>query len=159
MEIHLMKEVGDKREEYLEEDLNKITCRMQDGMLEMGFLGEQKKVNSTYIEAEVTLPRKVKSIQCDCQTGDLEVQGVYELIHIDSKVGDVNLDLKKLDKSSRVIIQGDNGDIKIKIPKGSRIQLSGTEREEVKVDTGITLDENGSKIQIDKGTSRIRIES
>ncbi len=157
--VHLMKQVGDKSDKFLVEDLDKITCRMQDNTLEIGFLDGQRRVNSTYIEAKVTVPKNVKSIQCDCQTGDLNIQGIYESININSKVGKVNLDLKKLDKSNHINIQGDNGDVKIKIPKKSMIKISGTQRDNVKVNNGVIVDENGASIQIDKGTSRIRIES
>lgn len=157
--IQLTKEVGDKKEELLSEELVKITCRMDHETLEIGFLDGQKKVNSTYIEAKITVPETVKVIQCNCQTGDFKLKGSYEEIKVDSRVGNVDLDLDKLDSSNHIAIQGKIGDVKIKLPRKSKVWLRGTEKDGVKLGDGIILDESGAEIEIHKETSRISIAS
>lgn len=159
LKIHLVKEAGDKKEELLNDELEKITCRLKDGIVEIGFLGEPKKVNSTYVSAELTVPDTVTGIRCDCQTGDIKLEGIYKDIVIDSRTGDVNLGLKKLDKDSHIAVQGSIGDVNIKLPKNSSICLRGTARESVKLSKDIVLDETGTEIQIDKEISEIRIGS
>lgn len=158
--VKLLKKVGDTSEEHLEEELAHIICKMADSTLEIGMeKGYQSAVNSKYMKAELTIPEKVKSLNIVSQTGDVEVDGSYDKIAIDSNTGDIKLNISELDTEDNILLNGKIGNVNIKLPKQSKIKLCGSQQNNVKLGDGILQDEDGTVIEVNKSTSRIKIVS
>ena len=158
--VKIVKQVGDKQETGLKQELKKIVCSMTNGILEIGYTGGQRPaVNSVYIKAVITIPDTIQELKCDCQTGNLDAKGVYRKILVNSNTGDVNLVLKEVKNSDKIQIDGKIGDVKISLPANSEINLDGSQKEEVKLGKGISISEPGLAILINKEISNIKIGS
>lgn len=156
--VKLLKKVGDTSEKYLEEAMEHIICEMKDGTLEIGTAkGYQSTVNSQYAKAELTIPKTMKSINIVSQTGNIEMEGSYDKIVIDSNTGEVQLNIKNLEAKDKFLLNGDIGNINIKLPKQSEIKLCGSRQQDIKLGDGILVGEDGAVIEVNKTTSRIKI--
>lgn len=158
--VEIVKQVGDKQETGLKQELKKIVCSMTNGILEIGYTGGQRPaVNSVYIKAVTKIPDTIQEIKCDCQTGNLNARGVYRKIMANSNTGDVNLVLKEVKNSDVIQIDGKIGDVKISLPANCEINLDGSQKEEVRLGKGISISEHGLAILINKEISNIKIGS
>lgn len=156
--IELSKLVGDKREEHLQEELDQMSCKMENGKIFIGYSTYyESQVNSKYFEAKIIVPKTLSKLELVLEKGNLDVKGDYRSIVVDSNVGNVDLDLKKLEREDVLRIDGKNGNVNIMVPKKSKVNITGTQKENVQLTSTIQQDEDGITIEINKSISRIKI--
>lgn len=155
--VKLYKKVGDKREEKLEEELKKITCKMTGNQLKIGYQDQEPGVNSCYVKAEITVPDTIHSIKSESNQGDVKFDGYYENMNLYSHTGDVILNLSKMHENGKYVIDGTIGNVKIRLPKNSKINLCGTQAEQTKLSKNIKIDQNGPMVELNKTVSDSRI--
>lgn len=158
--VKLTKKVGDKQKEHLKDELKKISCRMTEQRLELGYLdGVQPEANSKYVRAEITIPDTVKILTVDNHIGDVEVTGEFDMVSTDTNIGNVKLNIKKLDNMDSFILNGSVGDVFIKLPKGSKINLCGKQADDAVLDGSIVKDTSGAVMEINNQTAKIKISN
>lgn len=156
--VKLTKKVGDKQEETLQDELKKISCRMMEQRLELGYLdGVQPEVNSNYIKAEVTIPENVRILTVENHVGDVSVTGEYDMVCMDTTTCDIKLNIKKLDNEDSYTLNCDAGDVSIKLPKGSKVNLCGEQAENVVLADSIINDTSGAVMEFNRKTGKIKI--
>ncbi|MBR3771083.1 MAG: hypothetical protein IKL07_02320 [Clostridium sp.] len=158
--VRLTKKVGDKQEEKLQNELKKISCRMEEQKLELGYLdGVQPETSSNYVKAEVTIPDKVRILTVENYIGDVEVTGEYDKFCMNITTGNVKLNVNKLDNEDIYLLNGDVGGVSIKLPKGSNINLCGEQADNVVLASGIMNDASGAVMEINNQTAKITISN
>lgn len=159
IKVKLFKKVGDRKEDNLEKELDKITCQMTGERLELGYQGEEQSVNSCYAKAEISLPSTLLDVKCDCYIGDVTIEGTYDTVYVQSNTGDVKLNLDKINENGKYVIDGTIGNVKIKLPKNSNIQICGTQKDNVKVANDIHIENKGAIVEVNKTISDVKIIS
>lgn len=158
--VKLTKRVGDKQKEHLQDELKKISCRMTEQKLELGYLDDVEPVaNSKYVRAEIIIPDNVKNLTVESQVGDVEATGEFDKVLINSKVGNVKLNVKKLDDEDNYTLNGEVGDVFIIIPKGSKINLCGEQADDVVLADSVVKDASGAVMEINNQTAKIKISN
>jgi len=82
--VKLYKKVGDKNEELLEEELNRISCIMAENCLKLGYQVEKMSVNSCYAKAEILVPEALNQINCECTKGNVNTTSKTQRLQRDT---------------------------------------------------------------------------
>ncbi|WP_026887022.1 hypothetical protein [Clostridium beijerinckii] len=178
VKISMRKSVGGEDEEKLQEALDNIKCTFSDGTVNIepekddGFL-----LNSRSIEATISIPKNIGMLDIESSVGNVELQGNFDNLKSDMKtgnlaykgelkqgnftasVGNVKLDLQSLDPAYKYDINDKVGDVEIKIPKESSINLTGPTNRGIEVGNDVKIDDNSATFNINSKVSNVKIDS
>lgn len=178
VKITMKKMVGGKTEDDLKTLLDKMYCELKDEVININQnLEKESNVNSTNVESIITIPSNINSVEIESNIGDITLEDNYDMLNINmnigdleyagelkecdifSKIGETKLKLQNLDDDYKYKINGEIGDVKITLQKGSKINLVGSMAKNVKVKDEINIDNNGSIFDINKKVSDITISN
>ncbi|WP_427340215.1 DUF4097 family beta strand repeat-containing protein [Caloranaerobacter sp. DY30410] len=173
-EVRLTSDTGDIRVKGQSEELNIVTRVGKIDLDMMEVVNSNIKLKIGNIDADF---KKAKAIRLVSDTGDITVKGRSEKLDVITRVGEIDLDMEKLvnanikseigdvnvrlriiDYNGEYMFGSKVGDVKIEIPKDTKVSISGLEKGNIKLD-GIKLSEDGVKLYINspsKGNVRIR---
>ena len=156
--VELHKMVGDKKEENLKNELEHIICKMEQKKLLLGFEENYNStVNSKYVKAEIKIPKSVQNLQITSKSGNVDVRGRYKQLAVHSNTGDINVTADELEADDVFEISGEIGDVNIRLPKQSKINITGQQKNEIQVGDGIVQSEEGAVIEVNRSTSKVKI--
>lgn len=178
IKVSMKKSVSGDKEDTLQEALDNIKCTFEDSTIKIGpEKSDDALINSKMVVTTLSIPNNINSLDIKSNVGDINLEGDYKRFNLDKKVGelnykgdlkegtivsnvgDVNLDLKNLNSSYKYDISGNVGDVTIKVPKDSSINLTGASSKEVKLGEGINSSTSGATFEINRTVSRIKINS
>lgn len=158
--VELHKMVGDKKEENLKNELEHIVCKMKQSKLFLGFEENyNSKVNSKYVKAEIKIPKSVENLQLASKSGNLDVRGSYQQLAVYSNTGDINVIADELEADDVFEISGEIGDVNIRLPKQSKINITGQQKNDIQVGNGIVQSEEGAVIEVNRSASKVKISA
>ena len=108
---------------------------------------------------DIILDDDYDRLDVDINIGDLVYTGEIKQLYINSKIGDIRLNLKNIKDGYEYHINKDIGDIKVTIPKGSKINIDGIDEKDINGKSEIQIDNNGAIFEIKKKVSNVTIES
>ncbi|MDS0526743.1 hypothetical protein NNC19_13710 [Clostridium sp. SHJSY1] len=178
IKVSIKKLVGGDKEENLQEALDNIKCSLEDNILKIGPETDDKElINSKNIETTLSIPQSITSLDIKSNVGDINLEGDYSNLRVNEEVGrlsytgnlqqasisanvgDINLNLQQLDASNKYDINGRAGDVNIKIPKDSSINLTGSSVKDIKLGKEINSSSEGSTFEINRTVSDIKIDN
>ena len=176
--ITMNKKLSGTNEKELKDTLDSIYCEIQDGDIYLNPLFKSKEsITATNIESIIMIPENINfldvrskigdiildddydRLDVDINIGDLVYTGEIKQCYINSKIGDIRLNLKNIKDGYEYHINKDIGDIKVTIPKGSKINIDGIDEKDINGKSEIQIDNNGAIFEIKKKVSNVTIES
>ena len=176
--ITMNKKLSGTNEKELKDTLDSIYCEVQDGDIYLNPLFKSKEsITATNIESIIMIPENINfldvrskigyiildydydRLDVDINIGDLVYTGEIKQCYINSKIGDIRLNLKNIKDGYEYHINKDIGDIKVTIPKGSKINIDGIDEKDINGKSEIQIDNNGAIFEIKKKVSNVTIES
>lgn len=178
IKISMRKSVGGKDEEKLQEALDNIKCTFSGDTVTIGpekddgFL-----VNSRNVESTISIPENItvldlessvgnvglegnyNDLKADIKTGNLSYKGELKQGNMSDNVGNIKLDLQSLNSAYKYNINDKVGEVQIKIPKESSINLTGPANRRIEVGNDVKIDNNGATFNINSKVSHVKIDS
>lgn len=178
IQISMKKAVGGKSEEKLQKALDNIKCTCENDVIKIGpENNDNYLVNSRNIQATISIPNDITSLDITSSVGNVELEGNYDNLKAEMKTGDlsykgelkqgnilsnvsdIKLNLQRLDSSYKYEINGKVGDVKITIPKDNSINLTGSSIKESVIGDRIKLNDNSATFDINKTVSNLEIDT
>ena len=167
VQIEIEKKLGANDEEELKKANEFIECCYDGRNLNINTdLSAFKSVNSKNISSKITIPNYVKHLELNNEVGDIQVNGYYEELRvkedtgdikctgeielgdIKARVGEIELELENIQDIFKYNLVADTGDIKIHVPINSNIKIKDIEKEKVKFDKNINVNDSGAEFTI-----------
>lgn len=178
IKITMNKQLSGTNEKELKDTLNSIYCEVKDGIIYINPLFKSRSsITSTNIESIIMIPENINFLDVRSKIGDIILDNDYDMLdmdinigdlvytgeikqcYINSKIGDIRLNLKNIKDGYEYHINKDIGDIKVTIPKGSKINIDGIDEKDINGKFDIQIDNNGAVFEIKKKVSNVTIES
>ncbi|GAA0696547.1 lipoprotein [Paraclostridium ghonii] len=176
VKITMKKQLGGTNEEELKDALKSIYCEVKDGIIYVNPLSKNiSSINSTNIETIIMIPNNIKSLEIGSKIGNVLLDDNYDLVdinmnigdldytgelkqcYINSKIGDIRLNLNKIKDDYKYKIIKEIGNIKVTVPKGSKVNIIGVSTNDIKGE--IEINSDGAIIDISKKISNVIIEN
>jgi hypothetical protein len=178
IKITMKKKLSGTNEEELEGALKSIYCEVQDGIIYVNPLSRNiSSINSTNIESIIRIPNNINFLEIESKIGnvlldddydildininigELDYTGELKQLDINSKIGDIRLNLNNINDDYKYKINKEVGNIKVTIPKGSKINIDGIGKKDIQGKSEIQIDSNGAIFYIKKKISNVTIEN
>jgi hypothetical protein len=179
IKITMKKKLSATNEEELKDTLNSIYCEVQDGIIYVNPLLKKNtsSINSTHIESIIIIPSNINLLEIESKIGNIVLDDDYEILNINmsigdldytgelkqcdinSKIGDTRLNLNNIKDDYKYKIIKEIGNIKVTVPKGSKINTIGITTKDIKGKAEIEINSNGAIFDINKKISNVTIEN
>jgi len=178
VKITMKKKLSGTNEEELEDALKSIYCEVQGGTIYVNPLSKNiSSINSTNIESIIIIPNNINSLAIESKIGDILLSDDYDILDINinigeldytgelkqldinSKIGDIRLNLNNIKDDYKYKISKEIGNIKVTVPKGSKINIDGIEKKDIQGKSEIQIDSNGAIFDIKRKISNVTIEN
>ena len=176
IKINMKKIVRGDYEEKLQESLDSIQCTFKDNVINIESESNDHSIaRSKQITTVISVPKNILLLNITSNVGDIDLKGDYDDIEINkqtgelsyegelkqcniySDVGAVKLNLHRLDPSYNYKINGNVGQVTIKIPQGDSINLMGEVTKDIDIAKEIKLADNSAKFDISTKVSNVKI--
>lgn len=178
IKITMKKKLSGTSEEELGAALKSIYCEVQDGIIYVNPLSENiSSINSTNIESIIIIPNNINSLEIESKIGavllsddydildininigELDYTGELKQCYINSKIGDIRLNLNNIKDDYKYKISKEIGNIKVTVPKESKINIIGITTKDIKGKAEVEISSNGAIFDINKKISNVTIEN
>ncbi|WP_250673507.1 hypothetical protein LZ906_007685 [Paraclostridium ghonii] len=176
VKITMKKQLGGTNGEELKDSLKSIYCEVKDGVIYVNPLSKNiSSINSTNIETIIMIPNNINSLEIESKIGNVLLDDDYDVLdinmnigeldytgelkkcYINSKIGDIRLNLNEIKDYYKYKISKEIGNIKVIVPKSSKINIIGISTNDIKGEIEISSD--GAIIDINKKISNISIDN
>jgi len=177
IEVSMVKKLGGSDEEALKEEIKKVNLSYEAGKLNISSKISDAIATSNTIRTTIKIPNKIEYIEIYDDLGEVELDGDYKNLNVKLNIGefsytgeakncdvnvntgDINLDLKKVEKDYVYNATAEVGDIKIKLPYESKINLNKECSGDEFISKGMTIDKDGAAFNVKTDIGDIEIGS
>lgn len=178
VKITMNKKLSGTNERELKDTLDSIYCEVKDEEIYINPLFKSRaSITVTNIESIIMIPENIKILDIRGEIGDIELDDDYDRLdmnidigdlaytgelkecYINSRIGAISLNLKNIKDRYEYHINKDIGDIRVIIPKGSKINIDGIDEKDINGKSEIQIDNDGAIFEIKKKLSNVTIES